>query len=122
MKLLRLLKSAWTGIQVNDRNDRRTRYVLTIWASILISSMIIAVFVASLLAEDQARALAYIILVRDMIYVEASIIGAYFGFESILPSDARPYQSIGGFVASPAPEKAPKEVPTHPSSSDLDDQ
>lgn len=119
MGFLQIIKKAWRGIQVDDRNDRRTRYVLTLWASFLISSMIIACFVASIVLEDGPRALAFIELIRDMIYVEASIIGAYFGFESILPSDARPYTSIGGFVA---PEKTRKEPPVHPTASDADVQ
>lgn len=120
MGFLLNLKKAWKGIQVDDNNDRRTRYILTLWSFFLISVMIMACFVGSLMVEDPNIALAFIDLIKHMMYVEGGVVSVYFGSESFYPSSARDYTALGGFVR-PQPEvkvDPKKDPPTHPSGDD----
>lgn len=124
MGFLTTLKKAWRGIQVDDDNDRRTRYVLTLLSFFLVSAMIIASYIGVLIVKDPSISLAFIDLIKHMMYVEGGIVSVYFGSESFYPSSARDYSSVGGFTAPQQEVKVDpkKDPPTHPSSDDLDDQ
>lgn len=120
MGFLKQLKKAWTSIRVNDINDRRTRYILTLWSFLLISTMIMACFVGALMVNDQSISLAFIDLIKHMMYVEGGVVSVYFGSESFYPSSARDYTALGGFVGSQPEVKVDpkKDPPIHPSDDD----
>lgn len=118
MGFLLNLKKAWRGIQVDDNNDRRTRYVLTLWSFFLISLMIIACFVGAIMVDDQGIALAFIDLIKHMMYVEGGVVSIYFGVESFFPSEARNYTGFGGWMHE-IPVDPKKNPPAHPSEDDV---
>jgi len=82
--------------------------------------MIMACFVGALNVDDQSISLAFIDLIKHMMYVEGGIVSVYFGSESFYPSSARDYTALGGFVGSqPEVKVDPKtNPPTHPSGDD----
>lgn len=124
MGFLKSLKKAWLGIQVDDDNDRRTRYVLTLLSFFLISFMIIACFVGSLMVADISISLAFIDLIKHMMYVEGGVVSIFFGAESFFPSQARDYSGWGGWGSGGGGWKKEvevdpkKEPPAHPSEND----
>lgn len=97
VKFLTYLKKAWLGIKVNDENDKRTRFIMTIWAFMMISGMIVACFIASLCMRETDITLAYIDLIKHMMYVMGGVVSIFFGVESFFPSEARNYSGLGGW-------------------------
>lgn len=123
MGFLTTFKKAWRGIQVDDNNDRKTRFIMTVWSFMLLSSIMTACFTAALCVKDASIRLALIDLIKHLSYVFGGLIASYHGVESFFPSEARNYSGLGGFAAPQEVKVDPKkDPPTHPSSDDLDDQ
>lgn len=120
MGFLTSLKKAWQGIQVDDDDDKRTRYVMTIWSFLLLSAIIIACFVAALLVSEVEIRLAFIDLMKHLAYVFGGILATYFGLESFFPSEARDYPGWGGWGHNRKEVEVDpkKDPPVHPSNND----
>ena len=119
---LTALKKAWAGIQVDDANDKRTRYIMTVWSFLLLSTMMLACFVAALVVVEPEIRLAWIDLIKHLSYVFGAVIGTYFGLESVFPSEARNYPGWGGWGSGLKKEvevDPKKNPPAHPSENDV---
>ncbi len=124
MKFLSYLKRAWSGIKTNDENDRKTRFILTVWAYILLSTIMIACFVAAVAGADTEVNLAWIDLIKHLSYVFGGVISTYFAVESFFPSEPRPWGPgwNGGGMWREKEVDPKKEPPAHPSEGDADIQ
>lgn len=90
MRLLKHIANLWKTIPVEEKGDRRTRWLLTLLSFFLLSSLMIAAFIASLFKADDIS-LALIDLVKHLSYVFGGTIACYYGVESFFPSSDRPY-------------------------------
>lgn len=123
MGFLNALKKAWNGIQVDDQSDRKTRFIMTVWAFILLSNIMIACFVAAVAGAVPEVSLAWIDLIKHLSYVFGGVISAFFAVESFFPSEPRPWGNGwngGGWYGSQKEVEVDpkKEPPAHPSESD----
>lgn len=120
MKLFRHIASLWKAIPIEDKGDRRTRWLLSLLSFIMLSFLMTAAFVASMFKGDSAIALAYVDLVKHLSYVFGGLVATYAGVESFFPSSDRPYWNGGGNVVTNVFKRKnqDQEPPVSPDSAD----
>jgi hypothetical protein len=116
MGILSAFKKAWLGIKVSDQNDKRTRYIMTLWSFFLLSFLMTACFVAAILVENVDIKLAWIDMIKHLAYVFGGVLATFFGMESFFPSEARNYSGWGGW----GKRDIENEPATHPSQGDAE--
>lgn len=90
MKLLKHIASLWKSIPIEEKGDRRTRWLLTLLSFLLLAVLMTASFVAAM-CSNEVIALALIDLTKHLSYVFGAVVGSYFAIESIWPSSDRPF-------------------------------
>ena len=124
MSFLKALKKAWNGIQVDDDNDKRTRYVMVVWSFLLLSILMIACYIAAIVVAEAELRMVWVDLIKHLAYVFGGILSCYFSLESFFPSQARDYPGWGGWGGGGSGWKKEKEVdpkkepPAHSSEGD----
>ena len=117
MRLFRLFKRVWESIPDEEKEDRRTRWILTIISFFLLSILILLSFGAAIFLKEYTDiSLAMIDLAKHICYVLGGTVAAYYSYESFFPSSDRPYGGWGGGWGSY--RKAENEPAAAPSEND----
>lgn len=117
MGLLKRIAALWQGIPIEDKGERRTRWLLTLLSFLMLSLLMMSAFVACLFTPPDL-ALALVDLVKHLSYVFGAVVGVYFGVESIFPSSDRPYFVGGNNIFTRKRVAQDDEPPVSPDAND----